>query len=418
MNITNNLLNAKEQELPNGLKFVTVKKNTQLASIHLGIRLGAMDENFDEKGICHFIEHMLFKGTTKRANHEINQALEERGGYYNAYTDYGATVYSITALSEELEASIDVLSDIIINSTFPYEEIKKEKKVIQAEIKAHRDDVEEYSFRKAHETAFQIGPLKYDVIGNENMVKSFTKQQMETFYRNRYIPNHCVISIVSPYEHKDMGDLILRYFGEWKKGQGINRKTAAEKNNCLEKTSYKKNIEQTTLLYLYTFYDLSRKEELALEILNHKLGVSANSILFRALREEKGLSYDIYSEMDASESIKTLYIYTAVSHDEVAEAKRMIEECIQGIIERKIIISEKDIKLMKKVIKTGVASMLEDSAGLCNYILHQKLEGKKIDTYEEDMRILDQISLDDIYNAANKVFDKPTIHILMNKKID
>jgi predicted Zn-dependent peptidase len=213
-----------------------------------------------------------------------------------------------------------------------------------------------------------------------------------------------------------MKNIIEKYFGKWSKSESIKRDVIIEKNRAVEKISYKENIEQNTLVYLYTFHGLSRREELALDILNHKLGESPNSILFRALREERGLAYDVYTEMDTTEGIKTYYIYTAVGEDDIWEVKEIIEDCIKRINTREIVISKRDIELMKKVIKTSIALILEDSEGLGSYVLNQKLMGKRIDAFSEDLKNLDYIEANDVYRVAEKVLKKPTIHILVNKK--
>ncbi|RKD28040.1 M16 family metallopeptidase [Caminicella sporogenes] len=410
----------KEHRLKNGINLVSIKRDTRLFCINIGINIGAINEKISEKGICHFIEHMLFKGTKKRDNNQINYDLEKCGGNYDAYTNYTSTVFSVTALAEELESSVEVLSDILINSTFPKNELEKERGVILSEIKSCIDDIEDYSFSKVHSLAFEKSPLKYDVIGSEKNIKMFTRKQLLKFYKENYIPSRCIIAVVSPYEHDKIKEIIERYFGDWNNKTVGKKKEViiTERNKSIEKISYKNNIEQNTLIYLYTFYGLTREEEIALDILNHKLGVSANSILFRALREERGLAYDIYSEMDATEFIKTLYIYTAVEESNVWEAKKIIEESIEKIKNRKIILEEKDINLMKKIIKTSIAAILEDSSGLCNYALNQKLMNKRIDGFIEDLKKLDYISVEDIYKVAQKVLIEPTVHILMNKKAD
>ncbi|KNF10024.1 putative Zn-dependent peptidase [Gottschalkia purinilytica] len=406
---------AKEHIFENGLKLITIKKDTKISSIQVGLKVGSINENLNEKGISHFIEHMLFKGTKHKNNEEINQALEDRGGSYNAYTTYTTTVFSITALAEELEKSTETLSDMIINSTFPKEEIEKERSVILSEIKNGMDDVEQYSYSKVNDIAFKKSFLKYDIAGTERRIKKFDRKQLLEFYNAYYIPNNCVISVISSYEHDEVKNMIERYFSNWERREIPKKDIIIEKNICTEKISYKKDIEQSTLIYLYTFYNLSREEEIALEILNYKLGESPNSILFRTLREEKGMTYEIYSELDATDNVKTLYIYTSLSEDDIWEAKRIIEDCIENIITNKINIDEKNIVLMKKVMKTGIASILEDTDSLCNYVLHQGLTDKKIDAFVDDLNILNHIERDKIYEVARKVFTEPTIHILLNK---
>lgn len=409
------MFDAKITVLNNGLKLISIKKDTQIASIHVGIKIGSLYEKSKDRGISHFIEHMLFKGTATRNNEVLNDALERRGGEYNAYTDYTSTVYSITALSEELEDSIDILADMVQNSVFKEEEIEKEKGVILAEIRTSKDDIEDFSFSRINELAFNKSPLKYDTLGEEKTVKKFTRTQILEFYSRYYVPNNCTISIVSPYEHDKIIDLINRYFKNWEQKE-LEREAVVIENNIPGKNiTYKSEIEQCTIIYAYTFHGLSKKEELALRILNHKFGESANSILFRELREEKGLAYDIYSHVDMTNFVKTLYIYTAVEAQNVDAAILSIDSCISKIIDEQIYFNEDTVLLMKKVLKTAVCATLEDSTDLSNYCLHQSLENESIYEFEEDMKALEFIKKEDIYAAARKVFKEPTIHILMSK---
>ncbi|SDY62946.1 Predicted Zn-dependent peptidase [Proteiniborus ethanoligenes] len=406
----------KEYVLDNGLKIITIKKDTELCSIHLGVDIGPVNEEENEKGLCHFIEHMLFKGTKSRTNIDIDQDLENRAGSYNAYTTYTSTVFSITALFNELEASMEILSDIIVNSTFPSEEIDKERGVILAEFRNGYDDVEQYSFSQVNKAGFEKSPLKYDILGKESLVKSFTRDEIIAFYNRYYIPNNSAISIVSSLEHEEVFEKTREFFEKWESKELKKKEIIVEKNRNVELVSYKKEIEQNTIVYLYTFYNLTRDEELALDILNHKLGESPNSILFRALREERGIAYDIYSEIDITDYIKTLYIYSSTSEEDIFEAKKTIDYCIESIVNKHALINESNISLMKKVMKTGIASILEDSEGLGNYVLHQRLMNKRIDAFVEDLEALNNIKAEDVYEVAKKVLINPTIHMLLSQK--
>ncbi len=284
---------ANINTLENGIKLISIKRDTQLSSIHIGTKVGSLCEKSKERGISHFIEHMLFKGTKGRSNVEVNEALEKRGGEYNAYTDYTCTVYTITALCEELEASVEILSDMVQNADFPESEIEKERGVILAEIRTSKDDIEDYSFNKINEIAFTKSPLRYDTLGDEKTVKKFDREQLLDFYDKFYVPNNCFISVVSPYEHEEIFRLVEKYFKQWKRKELERESVIVENNIPVKKTTLKKNIEQSTIIYAYTFHGLNKMEELALKVLNHKLGESANSILFRELREDRGLAYDV-----------------------------------------------------------------------------------------------------------------------------
>ncbi|KOA20186.1 protease 3 precursor [Clostridium homopropionicum DSM 5847] len=404
--------------LNNGIKLVSIKKDTQLASVHIGVKIGSIYENKEEKGISHFVEHMLFKGTKNRSNEELNEALEQRAGEYNAYTDYNCTVYSISALNEELDASVELLSDMLQNSIFSKEEMDKERGVILAEIRTSKDDVEEYSFNKTLEIAFKNSSIKIDTIGKSSTVKKFTREQLFNYYKRYYVPNNTFISIVSPNEHDDIFKLVEKYFKNWDAAPFERGKVICENNLQNRKISYKKDIEQSTIIYLYTFHNLTKHDELALRILNYKLGESANSILFRKLREEKGLAYDVYSEIDTTKSVKMLMIYTAVNEEDVNESIEIIENLLKEIKNEKIIFDERNIALMKKVIKTALAGTLEDSTELSNYILHQIVDEEDIYEFIEDIKRMESIDNTDIYNIARKVLENPTVHILLSEKSD
>lgn len=406
---------AKQTILPNGINLISIKRDTQIAAVHAGIKVGSLYEKMKEKGLSHFIEHMLFKGTKTRSNEKLNSALEERGGEYNAYTDFNSTVFSITALSEELEVSVELISDMLINSVFPEAEIEKERGVILAEIRTSKDDVEDFSFRKIHEAAFKRSPLRYDTIGEEKTVKKFSKDELVEFYSKYYVPNNCVISIVSPFEHEYILNLVLKCFKDWQSKELKKSKFIIENNIPIKKISHKKEIEQSTIIYAYTFHNLNKEEELALKILNHKLGESANSVLFRELREERGLAYDVYSQLDISKYVKTMYIYTAVSFENIDETLDIINKCIEKIKNADIKFDDSTISLMKKVLKTAVASTMEDSTDLGSYVLHQIIDEESIYDFENDMNNLEHIKKEDLYNVANKVLAEPTIHVLSSQ---
>ena len=411
-----NLFDTVETFLSNGIQLITIKKETQIASLNIGVKVGAVCEDKKERGISHFIEHMLFKGTINRDNESLNSALESLGGEYNAYTDYTSTVFNTTTLNEELENSIELLADLIQNPTFTEENIEKERGVILAEIRSGKDDVEDLSFQKINELAFTHSPLKVDVIGKEAIVRSINKEMLERYYDAYYVPNNTVITVVSNLEHERVIKLIEKWFLGWKKKTVKRPILEFEKNREKFKITHRDNMEQSTVLYLYTFKDLTKREELALRVLNHKFGESSNSILFRQLREDRGLAYDVYTSMDLTHNLKSLYIYAAVSPEDVDDAIKCIDSCIERIKEEIIVFDSNTINNMKKVFKTAIASTLEDSSDLGNYLVHQAMDGENLYQFTEDMEQLDTIEASDLYKVARKVLDKPTIHVLLCHK--
>ncbi|MBQ6819992.1 MAG: insulinase family protein [Clostridium sp.] len=406
---------VKKHLLDNGLEVLTIKKATQIASINIGIKVGSFYEDINEKGISHFIEHMLFKGTKNRSYEKLNDDLEFLGGEYNAYTDYTSTVYTISCLEEELLNAIEILGDMIINPSFDSCELEKERGVILAEMRASKDDIEDLSFKRTNKLAFNKSPLQYDVAGLEKNVKAYKSSDLLNYYKKYYIPNNSIITMVSSLEHEEAINEIKSVFSIWEYKEKQVKEIINEKNNPKVITTIKNNIEQNTIIYLYTFNNLEKELELPLRILNHRLGESSNSLLFREVREKRGLAYDIYTSIDMSNNVKTLYIYTAVGEDDVDLAIEAINNTIDSVKNGDLSIGERDLELMKKVHKTAVISTLDDPVDLCNYMLHQSLDGE--DTYEflEDMKKLNVLDINKINKVANTVLNNPTIHILKSR---
>lgn len=398
--------------LPNGLKVITIKKDTRLASINIGVNIGSLYEDEKELGMSHFVEHMLFKGTKNRSNEQLNRELEFLGGDYNAYTDYISTVYSITCLDEEFEKGIELLSDMVLNSSFDEKEMKKEKGVVLSEIKSDKDDIEDLSISRTHEYAFDKSALKNSIAGTEEHVKGFKRKQVYDFYKKYYTPDNCVIVTVSAFSHEQMQKIIIDLFGKWEGKSHKKAEIIKEENKELIKITYKSQIEQGTVTYLYAFKEVCEKDKLPLKILSYKLAESSNSILFRELREERGLAYDVYSQMDLDENVNTMNIFTSVREESIDEVIEVIDKAILDIKNKDINFDEDMLCMMKKTHKTGVVSTLEDCSSLCSYVLVQSLAGKDITEFINSMEELETLTGEDIYRVCNKYLNKPTIHIL------
>ncbi|MGL4655646.1 MAG: M16 family metallopeptidase [Sarcina sp.] len=403
-------------KLDNGLKVITIKRNTNIAAINIGFNIGSLYEKENEKGISHFLEHMMFKGTKKRNNEKLNTELEFLGGDYNAYTDNLSTVYSASCLTEEIKNATELLADMVMNSKFDKREIKREKGVVLAEIRSSKDSVEDLSFRRLNEIAFKTSALRYDVLGTEEVVESFTKEQLLEYYKKYYTPDNATVVIVSSHEHDESFGFINEIFKDWKGKCADKIELISEMNNPGEFVTYKKQIEQNTISYLYSLNNLKEEDEMPLKILNHKLGESSNSILFRELREKRGLAYDVYTCIDLSKNIRLMNIFIAVGEESVDESLEAINEVIENLQKEIINIDEETLGLMKKIHKTAVLSTLEDSAELCSYVIHQSLEGLKIDDFRLDMKKLEKLKKEDITRVANEYLIRPTVHILKSEE--
>lgn len=401
----------KKKMMQNGLKIYIIKTNSELFSLNLCINIGSKYEREHEKGISHFLEHMIFKGTKKRTNIEINEDIESLGGYSNAFTSYSDTEFKFLALNEEFENAIEVLSDMIKNSIFPEKEFKKEKDVIISEIKSDLDNIEDYSYHMIEKNAFKYSFLSRDIAGNIDDILMYKVDDIKEYYNKYYTPNNSFIVIASSLKDEYICEIIEKYFSDWEYKQLEFPKIIAEKNIPKEYKISKPDFEQSNILYLFKYENLSRKEEIALSILNYTIGENSNSYLFKKLREEKGITYEVYSNFDNSEDVKILYIYTTLNKKDIKIAKKIIDETLLEIKERELI-NENSVKLMKKVFKTSIASTLLDPQHIVDYFTGQIVENRDIYELDENLKILDEIKSSDIANLAKKIFNNPTIQII------
>ena len=250
------------------------------------------------------------------------------------------------------------------------------------------------------------------IAGTEEHVKGFKRKQIYDFYKKYYTPDNCVIVTVSAFSHEQMQKIITDLFGKWEGKSHKKAKIIKEENKDIVKTTYKSQIEQGTVTYLYAFKEVCEKDKLPLKILSYKLAESSNSILFRDLREERGLAYDVYSQMDLDENVNTMNIFTSVREESIDEVIEVIDKAILDIKNKNINFDEDMLCMMKKTHKTGVVSTLEDCSSLCSYVLVQSLAGKDITEFINSMEELETLTGEDIYRVCNKYLNKPTIHIL------
>lgn len=406
------MIQYRKKVLENGLTLVTVEKPGHLFSMNLGIRTGSLHEGPEERGLSHFIEHMLFKGTEVRSNEALNDAIEALGGDVNAFTDHISTVYTVTALAEELESALALLHEMVRFPAFSPEETEKEKNVVLSELRSSLDDPEDRTLRNLYYRAYAQSALKYDVIGTYRSIQSFTSQGLHTFHQTHYVPENAVVVLVSPHPAREMESLLEARFASWPRGTGGKAALEFEQNRpgLHEKV---RDMEQASLGMLFSM-PVREEEKLPLRILNYKLGQSANSVLFRELREKRGFAYDVYSDLDLTRHVENLLIFTQVSEDHLQEAHQLILVLLEEIKAGKHLTAE-DILRMKKILKTGIYAVLENAQDLCASILDDLLSGEEPLAFMEDLKRLDHVTEASIRSAARRMLREPTV-VLMHAR--
>lgn len=347
-------------KLDNGLRVVVENiEYVNSVSVGLWVENGSRNEDKVNNGISHFIEHMFFKGTENRTALEIAECIEDVGGQINAFTGKEATCFYIKALDSYLELSLDVISDMLFNSKFSTEDIEKEKGVIVEEINMSEDSPEDV-LSDLHSTAiWGEDAISLPILGTEDTVKSFTRDQIVKYISSYYIPENSVISIAGKFDPENIEKLVEKYFGNW---NSTNKKvTKYSKPEILSNNLFKKkSIEQLHISIGIPGIETGSEDLYSLLLLSNVFGGGASSILFQKIREEKGLCYSIYSYISAFMNTGVVNIYTSLNPKYAADALNMIKEEINKFVQRGI--SDDKLAKAKEQLKGSYILGLESTS--------------------------------------------------------
>jgi Predicted Zn-dependent peptidases len=406
-------IDVKKQILKNGLRLVTTHRDSDLFSIGVGIRAGSLYEDENNSGISHLIEHMLFKGTNKRNIDRLSDDIEGLAGDLDIYTTYHETVLTASIMKYRSRECLEIIADMFMNSTFPEKELRLEKKVIIEEIKMTRDDLEDWSYMGLYKSAFPDSWHRYNIAGTIKTVRSIKRNTIIDFYRSFYVPRNTVICIASSYTHDEVFKMVDEFFGSW---DGGDRKevSVGEYNILSQKIiRHKKGIEQAHILYGFDIHSLTRKEQVALAMLNKKLGSGTNSILFRELRDRKGYAYSVYSDMDLIKGIGMFYIYAAISKENLKGATSLIDDIIRKFRDGLLTVDEKSIELINNMYYTDTAEAIESPSHIVDYLLDGEIGHDNPLEYQNVLSMIKTINTGEIKEVGSKVLRNPVVHILL-----
>ena len=380
----------KTHTLSNGLRIVTEKIDTvKSTTVGLWIEAGSRRENKQNNGITHFIEHMMFKGTKKRSALELAEAIEDVGGQINAFTGKESTCYYIKVLDENLELALDVLSDMLFNSSFSPSDIEKEKGVVIEEINMSEDSPEDV-LNDLHSLAtWGTDTIAMPILGTKENVSSFTKEDIISYMDENYSPENAVISICGSFKEDEILNKLNKYFGDCQSktnNRRLSYSTPMEKKVYLHK---EKPIEQLHMSLGMKGYPLGEELGYTLTLIGNILGGGSSSILFQKIREELGLCYSIYTYMSVYNKTGTFNIYVGLSPKNAKKAVEVIKEEILRLFQKGI--SDEMLEKTKNKLKG-------------NYILGLESTSSRMFANGKNLLLLGRVySQDDIMRFINAI---------------
>lgn len=380
------------------------------AALGIWVKAGSAYEKIEENGISHVIEHMLFKGTSTKSAKDIADITTSLGGNLNAFTSKEYTSYYIRTLDKHLEESINLLSDMMINSLISKEDLEKEKSVILDEIDMYEDSPEDMVHEILQEKVWKDNSHGFIISGDKKTVKSFTREQVLDFKNRYYTGENIIISIAGSFEQDKIIAQLEEKFGSIPAKGDPQILIPPTFVRCDYRKS--KDIEQAHINIAYDAITSLSPERYAFSVVNSVLGGSVNSRLFQKIREEEGMVYSIYSYGSSYDKCGLFQIYAAMNPSLVDEVFDSIYSTIDEFIENKMSIEE----LSNAIEEIKTELIINSESTQCRMENNAKalLQFDRIITLDETIKELDFVTLDEVSFIIDKYLKnvKPATSII------
>jgi len=379
------------------------------AAFGVWVKVGSANEDENNNGIAHIIEHMLFKGTLKYSAKQIADEMAMIGGNVNAFTSKECTSYYATTLSEHLPIAINIIADMLSNSLIEEKALKKEKSVIIEEIDMYDDSPEDLVHEMLQQRVWKDHPLGYLISGTKKIVRKVSREEILDFMDTYYVGENIIISIAGKFDEKEILDLLEEQFGVIKeKSSKVRSKVGMPiYHHVLCKRD--KDIEQLHCNIAFNSISYLSEERYVLSVLNSIFGGSINSRLFQKIRENSGLTYSIYSYGSSYRETGLFHIYAAMNPAQTSTVFKKIVKIINDIKKKGVTLEE--LQMTKEQIKTELILGNESVKSRMNTNGKAMMNRGRIITMEEMIKGINTVSLEAIKDFANKYFDMQTCSI-------
>jgi predicted Zn-dependent peptidase len=380
---------------------------SQVRSISIGVWLtrGSRHETAERSGIAHFVEHMLFKGTTTRTAEDIAQAIDSIGGQLDAFTAKEYASYYIKVLDEHLPLAIDILSDIVRNPAFSAEDIEREKKVVVEEIKMVEDTPDDLVHELFTQGFWENHPLGRPILGTRETVESFTSDLLREYFRAAYTPRNLIVSAVGNLEHARVRELVREKFGSLASAGAV---PAEEAPTVVPKILIRnKDLEQSHICLGASSYPQNHEDRYSSYVLNTLLGGSMSSRLFQNVREKRGLAYAVFSGLSAYRDAGSFTVYAGCANEAVEEVIDLVVEELRGV--RQEPVPPAELQRAKDHLKGSLMLSLENTASRMSHLARQEIYFDRQFGLDETLQGIEKVTPSEVQRVAADLFRNGTL---------
>ncbi len=402
--------------LDNGIRVVAEKMSgVRSVSIGIWVNIGSRDEEPDEHGISHFLEHMFFKGTRKRSAKEIARKIDAIGGELNAFTSRETTTFYAKVLDDHLPHAVDILADNFHHSLFDAREIAKEKQVVTEEIKMVEDDPEDLVHELHTADVWKEHPLGRPILGTIQTISEMTRKKIVHFLKRTYDPEQIVISAAGNFTPTSLIKSLASAFGKYraKEAQVSPRQPPRIQPSIQVK---EKDLEQVHLCIGLPGLPDNHADRHALHILHTILGGSVSSKLFQEIRERRGLAYSIYSSLSAYQDGGLLTLYAATSAQNAPRVIELILKELRGLKEKGL--DAVEMEEAKNHMKGNIMLSMESSSSRMSKLARNEIRFGRDFSLTELIRQINHVSKQQVHTLTQSLFDAKSLSFTALGKVD
>ena len=393
--------------LDNGLRVVTETVDTaESASIGLWIMTGSRDETLEENGLCHFIEHLFFKGTEGRSAYDISREIESVGGSINAFTGKEYTCIHVKVLPKDLGLAMNILVDIFGNSVFDPQEIERERMVVLHEIKMTEDTPDDYVHDLFNRFFWGGNSLGFPITGGAENILSSQREQITSFFREHYTPDRVIVAAAGRVDHQQVVESIASRIGRLERARSkLERQAPNSTQNGISVVH--RDLEQIHLCLGTRGVPYYHSLRYAGHSLNILLGGNMSSRLFQEIREKRGLTYSVFSFLNMYQDTGLFAVYAGTAKDEMQEVIELILRELRELKAGRI--RNEELAAAKEYLKGGMILSLESSDGKMSRLAKNEIYWERNVPVEESLGLLEKVTERDVVDAAQEMFNSHTL---------
>lgn len=408
--------NIRKHVLPNGVTILSEEmQGIRSVAIGVWVKTGSRHETAERNGISHFIEHMVFKGTKNRSALEIARQMDSIGGNMDAFTGKETICFNAKVLDEHLPIAVDVISDLVLNPTFAPKDIDREKGVILEEIKMDEDNPDYLVHEIFTQNFWKDHPLGKPILGTKETVKALDQAAILENFGTRFSPNSLVISAAGSLNHEEFVRLITERFSHLKTVPNGHHHPAPRATAKII-TRNKKSLEQVQLCMGVPAPYISHQQRYASYILNTLLGGGMSSRLFQKVREEQGLVYSIYSDLNPYSDTGCLCVYAGTSRESAPKVVQAVLDEFKRL--KNELIPAEEMERVKDQLKGSLMLSLESSTSRMSNLARQEMYFDRFISQDEIIRSVESVTAEEVCTLANEIFKSEKVAVTLLGNLD